>query len=401
MERRTKIILGIFVAVLLGIIITEVARPKPLNWSPSYTANDKIPFGCYVLYEELPTLFPDATIERADQTAYSVLFERDSTVRANYIFINGGLNFDQQETNKLLDFVYSGNDVFMAATFFGYPLSDTLNLELTSDYEVRQDTIHLNLANTAFGTQQYAMDRGHFKTHFISVDTLNTTVLGHLSYKEKDFINGGYIRHQEINYIKVKFGEGYFYLNSTPQAFTNYYLLNNNQQYAANTFSYLETGHIIWDNYEKAGKVVIDSPMRFVLNQIPLKWAYYLTILGLILFVIFKAKREQRIIPVINPLTNTSIDFAKTIGGLYYQHRDYTDLISKKLNYFLEFIRSRYYLNTSTVSDKTATDLAAKSGKTLKETKSLLDFIVYLKNKPVHSEKDLIELNKKIAAFKE
>ena len=141
--------------------------------------------------------------------------------------------------------------------------------------------------------------------------------------------------------------------------------------------------------------------MRFVLNQASLKWAYYLTMVGLLVFVIFKAKREQRIIPIIEPLENSSVEFARTVGGLYYQHKDYTDLISKKLNYFLEYVRSHYYLDTTTINDKTAKDLSAKSGKSITETKALLDYIIYLKNKTRHSEQDVIQLNRKITAFKE
>ena len=93
--------------------------------------------------------------------------------------------------------------------------------------------------------------------------------------------------------------------------------------------------------------------------------------------------------------------FAKTIGGLYYQHKDYTNLINKKLNFFLEFVRSHYYLDTNTINEKTASDLSAKSGKPLAETKALLEYIIYLKNKGSHSEQDVIALNKKIAAFKQ
>lgn len=400
-DRRAKIVIGLFIAVLLGIIITEIVRPKPINWKASYTANDKIPFGCFVLYQELPGLFPKSEVKRIDETSYTTLVDSDSLKRANYIFINSSLNFDEQETNQILAFVNRGNDVFMAATFFGHSLSDTLNIEVASDYAVQQDTISVNFTNTAFNNETYFLDRGHYKTHFISVDTLNTTLLGHLKYTEKDFVNGGRTSHKETNFIRVKFGKGHFYMSTTPQAFTNYYMLNNNQQYVANSLSYLEEDTVLWDNYEKAGRIIIDSPMRFVLNQSPLKWAYYLTIIGLLIFVIFKAKREQRIIPIIDPLPNTSVDFAKTIGGLYHQHGDYTNLISKKLNYFLEFIRSHYYLNMTTIKENTAAALAAKSGKSISETKGLLDYIIYLKNKNEHSQQDLIQLNKKIASFKQ
>jgi tellurite resistance protein len=103
---------------------------------------------------------------------------------------------------------------------------------------------------------------------------------------------------------------------------------------------------------------------------------------------------------VVEPLENSSIEFAKTVGNLYYQHKDYTNLISKKLNYFLAYIRSQYYLDTTTINEKTAKDLAAKSGKPLTETIALVEYIKYLKNKSQNSESDIIELNKKITAFK-
>jgi len=146
--------------------------------------------------------------------------------------------------------------------------------------------------------------------------------------------------------------------------------------------------------------VVIDSPMRFVLNQTALKWTYYLTMVGLLLFVIFKAKREQRIIPVIKPLENSSVEFARTVGTLYHQNKDYTNLIQKKLNYFLAELRNRYFVDTSALNEKTIHQLAAKSGKSTEEVKKLIEFILYLKNKTQHTEQDTIELTKKITAFK-
>ena len=122
--------------------------------------------------------------------------------------------------------------------------------------------------------------------------------------------------------------------------------------------------------------------------------------LGLLLFVIFKAKREQRIIPVINPIENSSVEFARTVGALYHQNKDYTNLIQKKMNYFLAELRNRYFIDTGSLNEKTIQQLAAKSGKSIEEVKKLIEYILYLKNKSVHSEQDTIELTKKITAFK-
>jgi len=328
--------------------------------------------------------------------------ERDTTETSNYILINNGIDLDDQEYDEILDYVADGNSVFMATSWFDSYLSDTLNLRTSYAYNVAEDSIYIDFTNQTFKTKNFAYKRAMQNQHFVSFDSLNTTILGNITFDNgAEFLENGTEIITMPNFIKIDFGKGNFYLNTTPQAFSNYYMLNKNQDYVANALSYLDSRSIVyWDNYKKSGRVYIDSPMRFVLNQAPLKWAYYITIVALIIFVIFRAKREQRIIPVIEPLENSSIEFARTVGTLYHQHRDFSDLISKKLKYFLEYVRSNFYMDTNTIDQKTAIDLASKSGKPLTETKELIEFIVYLKGKAVHSEQNLIDLNKKITSFK-
>ena len=64
LDRQSKNILIAFGIILFIIIVTEVARPLPLSWRSSFTAVDKIPFGSYVLFEELASIFKNTTIEK-------------------------------------------------------------------------------------------------------------------------------------------------------------------------------------------------------------------------------------------------------------------------------------------------------------------------------------------------
>ncbi len=401
MDRRSKIILWIFGLVLLSIIVSEVVRPRPLDWRPSYTLKDKIPFGCFVLYNELPSLFPNSKIHTVEESVYDLMVERDSSEKSNYLFINDYLDFDQQEVNQLLRYVEQGNTAFLSTTSLNYILADTLNLNIRSNYTVNEDTVLVSLSHQKFNKKEYVFQRGLNNTQITSVDTTNTTILGYLEFTRKnEFVPQPEEKVKLPNYVKTKFGDGHFLIHSTPQAFSNYYLLGENVDYAAQVFSYLNNELLYWDNSKKSGRVVINSPMRFVLNQTALKWAYYLTISGLVLFVIFNAKRKQRIIPIINPEENTSVEFARTVGSLYHQNKDYGNLIAKKLNYFLAFLRERYYIDTSALNEQTFKSIAAKSGKPVEEVKKLMEFIAYLKGKPLSTEQDLINLNKKITAFK-
>ncbi|MEZ4811416.1 MAG: DUF4350 domain-containing protein [Allomuricauda sp.] len=403
MDRKSKIVIVIFALVVVGIIITEIVRPKPINWRPSYTAVDKIPFGCYVLYNELSSIFTNTAIETIEKSVYDVLVERDTSLTSNYVFINEYIDLDKQETNQLLDYVDRGNTVFIAATGFGWELTDTLNIGIASDYSLKEGTATLGLTHKRFNKEKFKLSRGVFNSHFTSVDSTNTTILGHITYTKENFLEG---QPDEVvtkpNFIKTKFGKGFFIINTTPQAYSNFYMLKGNQDYALHTFSYLQDRDILyWDNYKKSGRVIIDSPMRFVLTQASLKWAYYLTVLGILLFVLFKGKREQRIIPVIEPLKNSSVEFAQAVGSLYHQNKDHTDLIHKKLNYFLAYLRNRYHVDTAQINEKTIHILASKAGKSLEETKDLMEYILALKKKSSHTEQDSIQLNKKITAFKQ
>tara|TARA_R110002126_G_scaffold169259_7_gene317830 strand:+ start:247 stop:1467 length:1221 start_codon:yes stop_codon:yes gene_type:complete len=402
LDKRSKIILGFLIAVLVGIIVTEIIRPRPINWRPSYTSISKIPFGCFVLFNELPSLFPNSEIQLVEESIYDVLIKNDSSKISNYLLINENIYLDDQETNQILKYVAKGNQVFIATTELKGKLADTLNIEILQEYTIKEDTVSVAFTNSDINNRIYEFERGVNTAYFTSLDTLNTEVLGHIHFTDNLFLNNEKnVKQVKPNFIKTSFGKGSFIINTLPIAFTNYYLLSDKSNYSADSFSYLENQLLFWDDYKKSGRKVITSPMRFVLNQPALKWSYYLVLFGLLLFVIFKAKREQRIIPVIKPLENSSVEFAKTVGSLYYQNKDYTNLNGKKINFFLNYLRNGYYINTTVLDEKLVTQLAAKAGKNIEETKSLIDFILGLKNKPIHTEQDTLKLAKKINTFKQ
>mgnify|MGYP001794489693 FL=1 len=401
MDKKSKIILILFGVVMIGIIVTEIVRPRPLNWRPSFVSSSKIPFGCFVLYNELSDIFDEAEIETVDGNTYEFLSAYDDETPSTFLFVNDFMFFDEQETYQLLDYVKEGNTAFIASKDMGYILRDTLNLVIQSEYYLQENEAVLDFTNTNFKNQTYTFDRGMQHAHIIHLDTLNTEVLGHISFTREAILETeAPEKVRKPNFIKVAFGDGNIFVHTNPVAFSNYYLLRGNQKYAANTFSYIDPELLLWDDFKKSGRKVVTSPIRFILTQASLKWAYYVTMIGIILFVIFRANREQRIIPVIEPLENSSVEFAKTVGSLYYQHKDFKDITHKKSTYFLAFLRNRYHLDTSKINERMIKDLAAKSGKSLSETKTLLEFIIHLKQKPSHTDQDSIRLNKLITEFK-
>jgi hypothetical protein len=199
---------------------------------------------------------------------------------------------------------------------------------------------------------------------------------------------------------KLKFGKGEFYISCVPIVYTNYYILYMDvTEYIAASFSYLRSDIIVWDEYYKKNKRTIETPLRFVLSNEALSWAYYLMLSLFILFIIFKSKRVQRIIPVIKPLKNTSIEFISIISKLYLKTKDHTGIARKRVIYLLDFIRSKYLLDTSKFSKDFLHKLSGKSGISLDFLENLFNSIHQLNGTNIISEKELIKINHKIDQF--
>src|SRR5690606_9846013 len=195
-------------------------------------------------------------------------------------------------------------------------------------------------------------------------------------------------------------GNGNFYLHVQPIAFTNYYLLKDNYKYAEDVLSYFpKENDVFWKVRRYNDQNMVDSPLRFIFSQPALKWAWLFAIFGMLVFMFFNAKRRQRVIPIITPLRNTTVDFTKTIGNLYYQEKDYMNIIDKKIIFFLEKIRNDYYLDTFNLDDTFINRLHQKSGKSKEEISELIHLIKKLRNQSTATENEVVALNKKIEKF--
>ena len=56
-----------------GYVALEYHRPKPPDWTPTYANKDKIPYGTYVLYDQLPRLLGTDSVEVVRLPVYNQL----------------------------------------------------------------------------------------------------------------------------------------------------------------------------------------------------------------------------------------------------------------------------------------------------------------------------------------
>ncbi len=395
MNKTIKIYIGILILLFGGVILIEYSKPKPIDWRQTYNETHKIPYGTYVLYKELPSIINSDSLEAIKVTPYEYFDKyynwQDSSyiTKGTYILIDGLQNLDDVSSQELLDFASHGNDIFISSSYPPTKFLDSLNIEVKNDYSYKGKA-NLSFANPIFESDSITIDKGLNNIYFSKLDSITTTVLGYQKFEDEE----------HINFIKIDYYSGNIYLHLQPAAFTNYQLLkSDHKKYAASILSYLPDNTIFFDSRNKNSQNLGNSVMRYILKQPALKWAWYMALLTLLVFMVFNAKRRQRIVQIIKPLTNTTVDFTKTIGNLYYETKDHNNLIDKKITYFLERIRRVYYLDTQLLDDKFVHNFALKTGKENVETKKLIDLVVKLRAKQICTEDDLLTLNKAIESF--
>ncbi|WP_276380773.1 DUF4350 domain-containing protein [Flavobacterium sp. H4147] len=397
MNKNIKLYIGILVLIFILILISDNNKQKPIDWRPTFSVNDKIPFGLYVFDKEIGGIFKNEKIQRiADVTPYEFLDSKyvDDTltngtysVKGTFINISPNNNIDDQSMKEIMYFVSHGNNAFLSMVDFPKPLLDTLKIAYASNF-LKTKNNSVWFANKKLSTKKYKAiaDIGDY---FSKIDTLNTTVLGY---------QGEPGSKKNINFIKVPYKNGYFFLHTYPIAFTNYSLLKKDRyQYTEKALSYIPKGNILWYTKVQSEEGISSSPMRYILSQPALKWAWYMFLIGMLIFMIFNAKRKQRIVPILQPLPNLTVDFTKTIGNLYYQEGDHTNIIDKKIIYFLEKIRTEYLIDTTKLDDDFIKKLHLKTGKNEADIQELVFLINEHRNSYHDSiEADLIRINNAI-----
>jgi len=399
MSKLQKILLGVFI-VLLGLMVyAEATKRPPVNWFPSYSQLDKIPLGTFVLHdmlqESLGNRFADVQKPPFEQL-------KDSTFQGTYLFVNDRIDFDEIERNALLDWVKQGNTVFIAANTIGNKLKDTLQLVIRNEVLLDRMSTEpmLNLTNrTLKADSVYHIKRDLSVRFFEEIDTLTHTVLG-VTQAYQDTLQ---ISNPLINFIKAPVGKGTFYLHTQPEVFSNYFLLEHkkNPSYTENILSYINNENpVYWDTHYKSGKRINVSPLHVILNSKYLKWAYYIVLIGALLFVLFEGKRKQRSIPIVTPLTNKTYEYTQTISGMYIDKKEYHEIAKKQIALFFEYVRTQLRVPTQHMNKRFFTAVAARSGNTIEDTQQLFTFMEKVQNQHTTSEAELVKLYDQISTYK-
>jgi hypothetical protein len=378
----------------------------------TYRRTDKLPFGAYVAYNKIQSIFKDYginVVKRPFDATWNNIRASSLTNYSLYFLITKNLVLNDEELAALLNYVSAGNDIFISADYVDNKLLESLFCKIDRAGEIENE-VHGKMRDTHvsmfFGNKINAAEYGYYYFPF----------LNHFKNYEQDFTRVlGVNEMKEPNYALFFLGKGRVYLHVAPRIFSNYFLLSgNNYQYFENVISYLrlDPQRIYWDEYYKYNSSFKKNNERqkndedefsslSVVKQNPaLMWAFSIGLSGILLYVLFNIKRKQRVIENIKPNTNATVAFTETVGRLYFQHQDNRHVADNIITYFYEYIRNRYFINSTNSNSELIDFLSGKSGISKSETDELFKMIQNIQQRDYISDEELLELNLKIEYFK-
>lgn len=401
-------LIALIVLLLLGLSYAKTQSPEAVDWTPSFINTKTSPYGTYITYHLLDDIFDKKNIRTTRVPIYNNLkdnlakyisypeegytyddslyesedyddeYEESSVAdtiempdndtivhmpsvnptdwyhqieniqdTTSYIFINTAFVLEKLDLEYMLDFVGLGNNIFISAERFDNKLMDTLRISMDRNYFSSDSIFTLN----DFAKKEYRFGSINNQTK-LDTDSCLFPVRTLATNNKNDTV-----------FVEVTYGKGHIYLHTLPTAFANINMLQTNKyDFGFRSLSYLpQNSLIIWDEYQKQGAIGEGSDFRMMLTNPPLRIALYIILGGLLLFMLFRSKRTQRVIPVINPPVNSSLEFLDTISNLYHRHKDFNTIVEKRHAYFLDFIRKNYYLQTENIDKDFINILSAKT----------------------------------------
>lgn len=379
MKLNRWFIVGI-VLFLCIMFVVELNMPKKFVWAPTFGHHDRQPFGCAVFDDVVESTLPgEYTI--SDETFYQMYEYSDEPM--GIICIAEHLPLSSTDVEAIFGLAEEGSTILLAANSFGQVLEDTLGFNTSYSFFSAKELKRYATASHARDRLVWLKDSTYDERVFrfypqlcnVGIEpsdtTLLTPVVERWDVKPNEYVLTATADSLEMKTeqipvaMRYQAGSGEIIIVTTPLLFTNYGMLDaGNADYLFRFLNSMKDFPVVRVEAYTASHRAEESPFKYFLSQRPLRWGLYLTLIVLLLFMIFSAKRKQRVIPVVRKPENKSLEFTELIGTLYYQKKNHADLVRKKYVYFAENLRRNHQIDVEDSSDDEALarQIALKTG---------------------------------------
>jgi hypothetical protein len=313
MSKRGPVLIIIAALVLLGmavVLLLQGSGSRGFNWSHTYGVQSKQPYGTSAFHTLMRDYFPEHSFHHRKENPMHWLPDAGVDSPALYIFIGTNYFLSDSSISAMKDFLARGNQALV--------LTDAVQNDWLSALEPRycdlasiSDFNWLKVPEMNFIQQNLQSDSGYHFAHRYRGDTTRFYWSG-FDYVDDTCTEGdtyyplGTMSDTMMNFFAFHRGEGTMFVHSTPLVFTNLYLSTRaGKEYTEKVLGYLSPADIYWDSFSDLDLSATHkqnspaTPMEFILSQKPLRWAWYLLLAAVLLYVLLHSKRMQRIVPVV------------------------------------------------------------------------------------------------------
>ena len=376
MKNTIRYIVGIVILVV-GLFTVLLIRPSRFVWTPTFAHEDKNPFGSFVFDSVMVQAMPrgykatgatlretvadsgsnnvlivtrDGKLTDANITDIKRLLKRGSTVMLVGVDIDEYSNADKAFglfCTTYANFFY--NEIKNKLAHNSDDLYDSLHYRaVCKDADVTKR--HRIPRNINYPDADYRI-YNTLLSGAVYIDSASAThrryyILSHCLNPDNDAYDKS---DNAYKAVMVEYDKGRLVVVTTPLLFTNFGIISpSTQPYVMRLMNTLADKPVVrLDASMKGGEAIganadrhHTSPLSYIISQPPLRWAYYTMLAEVLLFMIFTARRRQRIIPVILEKKNHDMEFVRLIGKLYYEHHDNSDLVLKQFGILADQVRN-------------------------------------------------------------
>ena len=420
MNKQTKIGLVVFILAFVAMVVWLLGSPvstvKNLrnpyvseNWDVQFKSNDKDPYGLF-LFDQLLRAHVDSGKIIQPITDWiqldSILSKKQNVTM---MFVGNRFGLQNREIDTILNRVKEGSDLFISYN----DLTENLIERFFKSYEISYDyadSVTIFIQRNKF--PMYYLYQNDTLAHewkaFSAIQPIDSNYQSLSSFMEMS------------NFIRIKLGKGSILLHTNPEIFFNYqlkrtegyrytsFVLNNLSKEKA--VYLLELGRLLdeeimddsaMDNAEGDAERADSSYLKFILKSPAFMVALGLTFLGLILFMLFRAKRMQPIVPYLPKKKNMSLAFAETITSIYLAKQHPLGILQVQRKNFYDAVNKHFFIDISRREEdreREIRSLVEKSALPESEIRDLL-FLFEPTAKSIINDQYIVEVAKKQRAF--
>jgi len=348
MKRTLGIIVCVIAAILILIFIFfEIKAVPDVKRGASYNVEEKDTGGLWFFYNMLQARYGEQNVDYFETDDFYFLADRHDHL---LIMLNENIGLDSFMTEELQEFIRTGNELLMISNNFNFGDPSWGSMSKTASHE--DSIFQLRWADERhYEFRPYVLDStfwfnkwvSHFKES-VTNDSISESESEYPIVFEDILI----LEDSLAVFRKYLLDSSIVHMHTIPRLFINESAIDSTYKLNFNkTLDVFKSKKVVLHKSKRDNLysgLNEESFLKYILSQRPLKYAYYLTLLGALIFVFFSSKRKQKQIPVIKESKNTSMDYVETVSSLFKTQNQNGKLVRHMRRNFFHRVKSSYYI---------------------------------------------------------